>query len=159
MLFPQLTCVVYFDNTNTYGSLFGFIVGLFFRLAGGDSLLKLRPLIKYPWYIDADNTQLFPYKTFSMLITFVAIFIASFITNALFKNEILPKRADIFKCVVNISEKSPKKTFHPMMEVDVDMSSRNTITTYAGSSANFEKGLQPPSYQESKNNSPRETKL
>jgi high affinity choline transporter 7 len=36
MLFPQLTCVVYFRDVNTYGSLAGYIMGLFFRLAGGE---------------------------------------------------------------------------------------------------------------------------
>jgi Na+/proline symporter len=41
MLFPQLTCVVYFRDVNTYGSLAGYIMGLFFRLAGGEKSLKL----------------------------------------------------------------------------------------------------------------------
>lgn len=130
MLYPQLTCVVYFNDTNTYGSLTGFVVGLFFRLAGGDKYLKLKPLIKYPWYVEADNDQLFPYKTLSMLITFISIFIASFISNILFKKGLLPKGADIFKCVVNINEKYPKNNFDP-----VDMSSRTTITTFAGSTS------------------------
>ena len=50
MLFPQLTCMIYFRDVNTYGSLAGYIMGRFFRLAGGEKSLKLPALFQYPWY-------------------------------------------------------------------------------------------------------------
>lgn len=131
MLYPQLTCVVYFTGTNTYGSLVGFIVGLFFRFAGGDSLLNIKPLIKYPWYIPnhAAGEQLFPYKTFSMLLSFISIFIASYATNIIFKKGVLPKKFDIFKCVVNLPTEQPNKMFNSTL--DGQMSSKETISTIA----------------------------
>nr|KAG5700863.1 hypothetical protein BaRGS_012270 [Batillaria attramentaria] len=36
ILFPQLVCVLYVHWTNTYGSLAGFVLGLLFRLLGGE---------------------------------------------------------------------------------------------------------------------------
>ena len=59
------------------GSAFGFVIGLFFRLTGGESLLKLLPLIKYPWYDEEANLQYFPFKTLTMLISLCSILIFS----------------------------------------------------------------------------------
>ena len=41
ILFPQLLCVLYIRWSNSYGSLVGFVVGLTFRLLGGEPGLKL----------------------------------------------------------------------------------------------------------------------
>ncbi|XP_052089155.1 high-affinity choline transporter 1-like isoform X1 [Mytilus californianus] len=150
MLYPQLTCVVYFTGTNTYGSLAGFIIGLFFRLAGGDNLLNFKPLIRYPWYLEDSNTQLFPYKTFSMLLTFVSIFTVSYSANFLFKRGILRKQYDVFRCIVNLPEKKPSKIFHPAQELNVEMSSKETVTTFSESTYDV-----PPPYTEASSN--RET--
>jgi len=47
ILFPQLLLVVHFkDWCNTYGSFVAYCVGMFFRLAGGEPLIHLPPLIK-----------------------------------------------------------------------------------------------------------------
>jgi high affinity choline transporter 7 len=75
ILFPQLVSVLYIGKTNTYGSLCGFVSGTFFRLAGGEQKLGLAPLIKYPgWYeYDGFITQRFPFKTFSMLLSFAVV--------------------------------------------------------------------------------------
>ncbi len=35
VLFPQLLCVLHVKFANTYGSLTGYIVGMFLRLSGG----------------------------------------------------------------------------------------------------------------------------
>lgn len=78
MLFPQLVCVIHLPNyTNSYGSLVGFCVGAFFRLSGGEPLLSLPPLIKYPWYDEESGYQLFPFKTMTMLISLVVIIAVS----------------------------------------------------------------------------------
>ena len=51
ILFPQLLIVVHFKEwVNTYGSLAAYIVGMFFRLAGGEALIGLPALIEYPGY-------------------------------------------------------------------------------------------------------------
>ncbi|XP_052781721.1 high-affinity choline transporter 1-like [Mya arenaria] len=100
VLFPQLLCVIYVRWSNTYGSLAGYIIGLFFRLAGGETALGIPVLIKYPFYNEEDG-QLFPYKTLSMLITLSCILIFSYLTKYIFEHGILSARMDIFMCVVS----------------------------------------------------------
>ncbi|KAI0213393.1 High-affinity choline transporter 1 [Lamellibrachia satsuma] len=95
ILFPQLFCVIYIPSSNSYGSLCGFTAGMFFRLTGGEPLLGLPPLIKYPWYDAASGYQLFPFKTMSMLISLVSIIVASYVAHALFYYGLLPLSADV----------------------------------------------------------------
>ncbi|XP_050392147.1 high-affinity choline transporter 1 [Patella vulgata] len=110
VLFPQLVCILYAD-TNTYGSLAGYIIGMFFRLGGGEPALKITAIIKYPWFIEPENEeeygeQLFPFKTLSMLITLSCILLVSRLFKELFISGRLAPRYDIFLCVVNIPEES-----------------------------------------------------
>ncbi|XP_071949540.1 high-affinity choline transporter 1-like [Antedon mediterranea] len=100
VLFPQLVCVVYIGYTNTYGSLFAYILGLILRLGGGEPLLSLDPFIEYPFY--EDGVQLFPFRTFSMVISFITLNLVSLLFRFIFTREILDKKYDIFKCVTNI---------------------------------------------------------
>ena len=55
ILFPQLVSVIYLDWTNTYGSLAGYIIGLLFRLLGGENAVRLSATIHYPGYIPPQN--------------------------------------------------------------------------------------------------------
>ena len=64
-------------SVNTYGSLFAYIVGSFVRLAGGESLIGLPPLIKYPWYDEETGTQLFPFRTVAMLLSMTSLVLVS----------------------------------------------------------------------------------
>ena len=51
IIFPQLLLVVHFEEyINARGSQLGFFVGLLVRISGGESKLKIPPLIKYPGY-------------------------------------------------------------------------------------------------------------
>ena len=103
VLFPQLFCVVYVKNTNTYGSMAAYWIGIFMRLTGGEPLFHLPALIKYPLYDEANNLQKFPFRTMSMLISFFLIIAVSYLTKYLFEKEILAKKYDIFRCVTNVS--------------------------------------------------------
>ena len=106
IIFPQLVCVVYVENANTYGSLAGYIIGLFFRLAGGEPWMGLRAIIKYPWY-DADNDlQLFPFKSFSMILSLITIIGVSLSLKYAFESGLIHHRYDIFMCIVNIPDDS-----------------------------------------------------
>ncbi|KAL5015962.1 hypothetical protein ScPMuIL_005551 [Solemya velum] len=125
MLFPQLLCVIYLPFVNTYGSVAGYIFGLFFRLAGGEPLLKLPPLIEYPWYTEADG-QLFPFKTLSMLITLVSLILVSLLTKLCFENGMLPASADVFRCIINIPEREEAKLY------EIPMDSKHPETKFAG---------------------------
>ncbi|XP_061181009.1 high-affinity choline transporter 1-like isoform X1 [Saccostrea echinata] len=106
ILFPQLVSVVYLKGTNTYGSLGGFIIGWFFRLMGGESSMKIPAVIKYPWYDEASGTQLFPYKTFCMLLSFASIILISYPAKYMFERGMIPPKYDVFMCIVNFPEES-----------------------------------------------------
>lgn len=99
VLFPQLLCVIYVPIVNTYGSITGFVAGLFFRVAGGELSLGLPPLITYPWYNHIEG-QLFPFKTMSMLITLVSLVLVSLLAERCFGNDYLPASWDVFRCFV-----------------------------------------------------------
>ena len=79
ILFPQLLIVVHYKNwVNTYGSFFAYIIGLFLRLAGGENLIGLPALIHYPLYQESEKegepgTQLFPFRTFAMLVSMTSL--------------------------------------------------------------------------------------
>lgn len=117
VMFSQLVCAVHVTNTNTYGSLCALVVGLLLRLGGGDSLVGIPSFIKYPFYSDIYG-QLFPYKTFALFCSFLALICVSYFTKFLFEKEILPAKMDFFHCFQsddvkreeeNISLKAPEK--------------------------------------------------
>ncbi|CAD5111691.1 DgyrCDS977 [Dimorphilus gyrociliatus] len=78
IILPQLICAVHVPYTEKWGSIAGFLVGIFFRLSGGDKDLDIPALIEYPYY-DA-GTQNFPYKTLSMLISLITLLLVSAIS-------------------------------------------------------------------------------
>ncbi|XP_053393531.1 high-affinity choline transporter 1-like [Mercenaria mercenaria] len=96
VLFPQLLCAIYLRWTNTYGSLSGYIVGIFFRLAAGEVALGIPVLIKYPFFSET-NGQMFPFRTFAMLLSLNTIMFMSYATNYLFHHRIISRRFDIFE--------------------------------------------------------------
>ena len=110
VLFPQLLCVIYMKKSNTYGSLLGYIVGMFFRIAGGEPSLGIGTLIKYPYYSE-EHGQMFPFKTLCMIMSLVTIVVVSYVVDMLFKKGILDHRYDVFKCGLsqNTFDVSPHK--------------------------------------------------
>ena len=104
ILFPQLTCVIYLKSSNTYGSLMGYIVGLFFRVTGGEPAVMLPALIQYPGYDSETFVQSFPFKTLAMVLSMVTLVSVSWITQTLFMSGFLPRHVDVFMCVVNIPD-------------------------------------------------------
>ncbi|XP_063296832.1 high-affinity choline transporter 1-like [Pelobates fuscus] len=97
LVFPQLFCVLFIRKTNTYGSAAAFFLGLVLRVLGGVESLRLPPVIHYPWctLIDGNYVQLFPFKTFTMLVTLFILVVVSYTTDILFKNSYLPIHWDI----------------------------------------------------------------
>ncbi|RUS88280.1 hypothetical protein EGW08_003982 [Elysia chlorotica] len=99
ILFPQLTIILWMPQSNAYGSLVGFLVSFGLRLLSGEPVLGLKPAIFFPGY-DADNeVQLFPFRTFIMLVGAVCIIGVSIVTNFLFLRGIVPRRFDVLKCL------------------------------------------------------------
>lgn len=79
ILFPQLLMVVHFKHhCNTYGSLAAYIMAFFIRLTGGEPLLGLPPLIKYPGY--DGEMQLFPFRTLAMVLSLCTLVGVSWFT-------------------------------------------------------------------------------
>ena len=79
LLFPQLLWALYDRKANLTGSVVAFAVSLVLRLGGGEPLVGLAPIIRYPellativpvdatrWY-NAGGALLFPYKTIAAL--------------------------------------------------------------------------------------------
>ncbi|KAH9366203.1 hypothetical protein HPB48_016768 [Haemaphysalis longicornis] len=104
ILFPQLVSVVYMKrHCNTYGSLAAYIVGLLLRGLGGEDIIGLPAVIRYPFYNEADG-QLFPFRTLAMLSSLVSMVTVSALMRWLFRSGKVPARFDVFHCVVNDPE-------------------------------------------------------
>ncbi|XP_069746926.1 high affinity choline transporter 1-like isoform X4 [Narcine bancroftii] len=99
ILFPQLVCVLFIPSTNIYGSAAGFLIGLTLRLLAGESFLHIPPVIQYPGtsFVNGTYQQLFPFKTFTMLLSLLSILIFSYISSFAFKRKLLPEKFDVFK--------------------------------------------------------------
>ncbi|XP_022098279.1 high-affinity choline transporter 1-like [Acanthaster planci] len=121
VLFPQLLCVIHFSKCNTYGSLLAYIVALVLRFGGGDHVLGIPALIKYPYYDEEEEVQLFPYKTLAMLSSLVTILVVSYSLDYLFKKGTIPKRYDFFRCVVNLPPSKLDQEEHSDHEADFEL--------------------------------------
>jgi len=93
ILFPQLVGAVHIPFVNTYGSIAAYIVGLFFRITGGEKLIGLPAAIQYPLFKDGD--QYFPFRTMAMLFSFMTLLGVSYFTNYLFDSGKLARSSDI----------------------------------------------------------------
>ncbi|XP_060596317.1 high-affinity choline transporter 1-like [Ruditapes philippinarum] len=104
IVLPQLTCALFFKFSNSYGALCGFLVGSICRIGAGEHFLDFDSFIHYPWYSE-EMGQLFPFRTFSMLCSFITILFVSFLTNVLFNKHIIPEYMDVMgiKCRRNYS--------------------------------------------------------
>lgn len=98
--FPQLTCLLWVPFSNTYGSFFGFLFAFVFRVLGGEHLLGLPAVIKYPYYSEMYG-QAFPHKTLAMAISFTSIIGISYLTDRLFKRGLISLKYDVFHCFDN----------------------------------------------------------
>lgn len=104
VLFPQLVSVIYArDRVNTYGSLAAFVVGIVLRTGGGEEVLSIPVIIKYPFYDEAEG-QLFPFRTVSMLFSFIALFSVSAFAKWLFNGRV-PIKLDVCRCFVASSRR------------------------------------------------------
>ncbi|XP_077338750.1 high affinity choline transporter 1 [Lithobates pipiens] len=114
VIFPQLLCVLFIKGTNTYGSVAGYVFGLFLRISGGEPYLHLQALICYgDCYLDKNNIimQRFPFKTLSMLVSFLVNISISYFAKYLFETGTLPPKLDFFNAVVaKHSEENMDKT-------------------------------------------------
>lgn len=113
IIFPQLISVLFVKGTNTYGSVAGYIFGLLLRIGGGEPYLKLPPFIYYPGWVNQERIhhvtgevehfiqQRFPFKTMSMLASFLANVVFSYLTKYLFESGMWSHKYDFLDAVVS----------------------------------------------------------
>jgi len=98
-LFPQLLLVIHGpDYTNTYGSFTSFILGFLLRILSGEKLLYIPAMIEFPLYDAVEQEQMFPFRTFIMIISLLVQVSVSVIAQFLFCNGYLPLEWDICQC-------------------------------------------------------------
>jgi len=114
ILFPQLLGAVHIPFVNTYGSVAAYILGLFFRLSGGEKLVGLPPMIKYPGY--KDGKQYFPFRTMSMLISLVTLLSVSYLFKWLLESGRMPEKYDYLKVLQRKEKLRAKEETHPMVD-------------------------------------------
>ncbi|KAE8625412.1 hypothetical protein XENTR_v10006262 [Xenopus tropicalis] len=114
IIFPQLLCVLFIKGTNTYGSVAGYVFGALLRISGGEPYLHLQAFICYPGcYADKNDMYLqrFPFKTLSMVASFLANIAFSYLARYLFEKGILSPKFDFLNAVVaKHSEENMDKT-------------------------------------------------
>lgn len=113
IIFPQLLSVLFVKGTNTYGSVAAYIVGLLLRIGGGEPYLKLPPFIYYPGWVIQERIhhltgdvehfvqQRFPFKSVSMVASFLANVAVSYLTKYLFESGMLSHKYDFLDAVVS----------------------------------------------------------
>lgn len=113
IIFPQLLSVLFVKGTNTYGSVAGYIFGLLLRIGGGEPYLKLPPFIYYPGWVTMEKIhpltgdveyfvqQRFPFKSVSMVASFLANVFFSYLTKYLFETGMLSHKYDFLGAVVS----------------------------------------------------------
>lgn len=110
IVFPQLVMVTYVPWSNLYGSIAGYVVSLVLRFLGGEPLIHLPPAIKYPYYdeslmnedgeVDFEGKgQLFPFRTFSMMIGLITNLLVCYVTHKLFISQTLSKKWDLLHAI------------------------------------------------------------
>ncbi|CAL8342110.1 unnamed protein product [Boreogadus saida] len=111
IIFPQLICVLFIKGTNTYGSVAGYVFGLLLRIGGGEPYLKLPPFIYYPGWVAQEKIhhltgdvehyvqQRFPFKSISMLASFLANVAFSYLTKYLFESGTVSHKYDFLDAV------------------------------------------------------------
>ncbi|XP_062575290.1 high-affinity choline transporter 1-like [Saccostrea cucullata] len=85
IVLPQLFCAVFIKWTNVYGAIPGFLVGTILRIGAGEVLLDWSPFIEYPFY-NVETGQIFPFRTFAMIISIIIIVTISLFVNLLRKH-------------------------------------------------------------------------
>ncbi|KAG7467149.1 hypothetical protein MATL_G00150300 [Megalops atlanticus] len=113
IIFPQLISVLFVKGTNTYGSVAGYIFGLLLRIGGGEPYLKLPPFIYYPGWTQEKKVhqltkkveyfilQKFPFKTVSMLASFLSNVAFSHLAKYLFESGTLSPKYDFLDSVIS----------------------------------------------------------
>lgn len=146
IIFPQLLSVLFVKGTNTYGSVAGYIFGLLLRIGGGESYLKLPPFIYYPGWVMQERThpltgdieyfvqQRFPFKSVSMIASFLANVFFSYLAKYLFESGMLSHKYDVLDAVVTKHSKEIMDKATLVKNHDINLSEMAPVTQAVGAS-------------------------
>ncbi|XP_068459626.1 high affinity choline transporter 1-like isoform X2 [Clinocottus analis] len=97
VVLPQLVCVLHFGRANSYGAIFGYLVGLLLRGLSGEPLLGIPPLILYPSWREVNGVivQYFPYRTLAMLSSVISLISVSWLVELGFRHKLIPQSWDL----------------------------------------------------------------
>ncbi|XP_072143228.1 high-affinity choline transporter 1-like isoform X1 [Dermacentor andersoni] len=101
LLFPQLICVLYFEDCNTYGAFLAFFVSVVFRGLCGEPSMNVPVTIRLPMY-DEELGQQFPFRLACMLLGLLTQLLGSYGAFLAFRSGWVPQRFDVFNCFVSL---------------------------------------------------------
>ncbi|KAH9368475.1 hypothetical protein HPB48_023101 [Haemaphysalis longicornis] len=95
LLFPQFVALYFLrSQSNAYGAVIGFLVGIVARVACGEPQMGVPVLLKLPLY-DVERGQLFPFRTLCMLLSLGSLLGGSHLAASVFQSRRLP---DVWHC-------------------------------------------------------------
>ncbi|XP_057705633.1 high-affinity choline transporter 1-like [Corythoichthys intestinalis] len=126
LMFPQLICILFFENSNAYGAISGLFIGGMLRLLSGEPSLGLPVTLPFPGCTLENGVyvQHAPVSTICMLCNLISTLVVSYLASLLFNKGLIPERFDICKVKTHQSPQNLTLTSSNTVESDNDLRPR-----------------------------------